>query len=112
MRIDKSKGFKMIEILGKWKKHMDDTDLQIDRFRNFFSVVECDLIDAFEKLQCEYTKQIAKEIGDTDAHWLLWFWLDNDMGKKELYAGYDGNTNPVTGLSALEELITEGARRY
>lgn len=102
----------MIEILEKWKRHIDDADLQIERFRNFSSVVECDLIDSFEKMQCEYTRQIAKEIGDTGAHWLLWFWLDNDMGKKELEAGYDGNINPVTGLYALEELIKEGARRY
>lgn len=102
----------MQEILSKWKRHIEECDLQIERFRDFFNCVECDLIDSFEKLQCEYTKEIADKIGDTDAHWLIWFWLDNDMGKKELEAGYDGNTNPVTGLNALEELIAEGARCY
>jgi hypothetical protein len=102
----------MIEILEKWKDAINETDHEIERFRNFFGVVECDLIDVFEKLQCKYTHAIAKQIGDTDAHWLLWFWLDNGMGTKELSAGYDGNINPVTGLNALEELITEGARRY
>lgn len=102
----------MMKILEKWQKLIAETDAQIERFRDFFNVVECDLIDSVEKLQCEYTQQIAKEIGDTDGHWLLWFWLDNEMGGKELEAGYDGKTNPVTGLNSLEELIAEGARRY
>lgn len=102
----------MLEVLEKWKKQIEDSDAQIERFRDFFNCVECDLIFSFEKLQCEYTKEIAEKIGDTYAHWLNWFWLDNDMGKKELEAGYDGNISPVTGLNALKELIAEGARRY
>jgi hypothetical protein len=100
----------MFEVLEIWQKTILATDEQINKIRNLFNCVECEPIDAFEKLQMEYTRSIAKEIGDHDAHWLLWFWLDNSMGKKGLSAGYDGDINPITGLGALEELILEGLK--
>ena len=102
---------KMFEILEKWQQTIVETDYQVERLQNFLGIVSCDLTNAYEKLQIEYTHAIAEKIGDTGAHWLLWFWLDNGMGKKELGAGYDGNINPVTGLHALEDLIVEGAKR-
>lgn len=101
----------MFKILENWAETIKNTDKQIEKIQGVFNFVESDLTDSVYKLQCEYTKAVAKQVGDFEAHWLMWYWLDNGMGSKEMCAGYDGDISPVTGLNALEDLILEGAKR-
>ena len=58
-----------------------------------------------------YTKTLAQLIGDTDAEWLNWYWLENDMGRKEHEAGYDGTKKPIRNTADLTELILEERNR-
>jgi len=101
----------MIEILEQWQKNILSTDKQVIALHEMFDCGECALITVFEKLQIAYTEAIAEKIGDDDATWLMWYWLDNDMGKGGLNGGYDGATKPITSLQELSELIVEGVRR-
>lgn len=98
---------KISEILKRWHSTISTTDHQIEQLRNFFNCGECDFIDAIDDLQNEYTLAIGKQIGDISANWLLWYWLENQMGKSALRAGRNRILKPVTNLLELEELITE-----
>ncbi|MDZ7922728.1 MAG: hypothetical protein U5M23_01425 [Marinagarivorans sp.] len=99
----------MIKILEKWQKTISETSEQIENVRRVFNCVECDVLNSFERLQVEYTEAIASEVGDS-CEWLLWYWLENDMGALGFDAGYHGNTKPITGLSELEALIIDGKK--
>jgi predicted choloylglycine hydrolase len=97
----------MRDLLEKWKANISETDEQIERFRDFFNVFDCEFLHSIEKLQTEYTHQVAQAVGDTRGS-LMWFWLENKMGADELWAGYGVIMKPITGLDALEALIIEG----
>ena len=57
-----------------------------------------------------YTGALAVEVGDFGG-WLDWYYIENDMGKKAMTAGYNENTNPVKTLCDLCELILEARKR-
>jgi hypothetical protein len=97
----------MIDKLEKWQKTIEETDMQIDRLRDFFGCVDCEFLDAMEKLQCDYTKAVAEIVGD-DSGWLIWYWLDNSMGEYGREAGYDGNLSCIYSLQDLCALIATG----
>lgn len=40
--------------------------------------------------------------------WIDWYIYDNEFGKREFEAGYDGNVKPIKCLDDLFELIDEG----
>ena len=58
-----------------------------------------------------YTKALAQLLGDTESEWLHWYWLENNMGHKELEAGYDKTTKPICHPADLAELILEERNR-
>ncbi len=101
----------MIDTLKKWQEHISKTDAEIKKFMGYFTHVECGLIDSIERLQEEYTKTVGELIGDIEAEWLMWYWLENEMGRKGYPAGYYGNTKPITCLEGLEELVNEGKKQ-
>jgi hypothetical protein len=57
-----------------------------------------------------YTDTLGKFIGN-DAEWLHWYWLENDMGKRGLEAGYGNQLKSIATLEELLNLIEEGLNR-
>lgn len=62
-----------------------------------------DLFDA-------YTAAITTFCADEEC-WAIWFMHDNDMGRKGMEAGYDGNLKAIRTTADLYELISESRKR-
>lgn len=83
----------ILKALEGWEKLIVAIQKDVDTLRDFFKANECPLFEAIYDLQIAYTRQMAKEIGDPD-EWLLWYWLENGMGKRgfEVAQGKDGRS--------------------
>jgi len=75
-----------LNLLQQWEKVIIDFELKMNSLNKLFSVApESEFCYAMEILSESYTKTLAKLLGDND-EMLLWFWLENDMGRGGLTA--------------------------
>ena len=74
------------------------------------TLADAPLVDAMDLVFSAYTRTLAELLGDDPGH-LDWFWIENDMGKAELDAGYDDDIRPIKSLDDLVWLIEEGNKR-
>lgn len=76
--------------IAQWQETMEELDDQQNKLADLFRCAfDAPLFEAIANLQSKYTKAVSKNVGD-QWDWLLWYWLDNDMGRGVLNAVIDG----------------------
>ena len=63
-----------------------------------------------DDLEVGYIKAIAELAGDKD-QWIYWYIYENDFGRKEMEAGFDGKMKRIKSTRDLLNLIEEGKKR-
>jgi len=74
---------------------------------------ESPFIQALHALEMEYTRSVARLVGD-DNKWLEWYWLEIDMGSKEHNTVQLNNENDLRNIKTtgdLAQLIYDLANR-
>jgi len=61
------------------------------------------ILDEYIELLANY----AEDGGD----WISWYIFENDFGKREFEAGYDGHMTKIRNLDDLWDLMEEGRKR-
>ena len=94
-----------LEYLNQWQSCYEKSEAHYQKIKEIFSASPeslnaCKIWEGFRA----YTKAIAKIVGDKD-EWLLWYWLENDMGKEGMKAENRNVIEPIRNLSQLLELI-------
>ena len=104
---------KSIELLEKWRDRHSDIDRLMNSVKEVFgSLPESQFNDTTWKVFADYTEALCIILGDAGApkneSWLVWFWLENDMGLSGLSAGYNSRLTAINTLEQLLELIIKG----
>ena len=95
-----------MRILHIWESGISDSEDAFDPLIELLGLQpEGPLCEMVWNAQSALTSMAAASLGDEEG-WLAWYWLENDMGKKEMKAGYDGNLKKVKSLQDLMELIS------
>lgn len=96
--IDKAK---KLAILTRWQKAIEEADANFDPVVEILGLIpESPLIEAFWCTQSVLTDTTSDLLNDGNG-WLVWFWLENDMGRKGLEAGTEAEKRPIRTLDDL-----------
>ena len=92
-------------------KEIKDFDAEIDKLNEHISAIApgavCDFGGRFLD---DHIKLLSKYLGD-EGDWINWYVFDNNYGKKQLEAGYDGKVLKIDRISRLWDLIEESKKR-
>jgi len=94
------------------KKFIERYEKMEDSFEDIFSifgvgVIDSKLYDGCYGMLDSCIELISLMLDDTH-DWLNWYIYDNECGKKEFKAGYNGNTKKISCLEDILALIEEG----
>ena len=90
--------------LEKWKKVIDDSDVEKGRIIDFLGDTENSLVRAIEIMQHEYTVLVAQITGiPMDA--LCWFWLENEFGNLGRMAGTSPDGSDFMSCGSIDDFI-------
>jgi hypothetical protein len=76
---------------------------EYDKISNLFNI-ESDFMNSVHDLIGFQIKQLSQIIGD-EGGWLEWYIYDNDLGKREYEAGYEGSLKKIKNEEDLLEII-------
>lgn len=92
-------------LIREWAKRIEALEAaHADLYQLTRAAPESPLIDAGLRIAEAYTNAISELVGDTNK-WLMWFWLENDMGAKSLAAGFDPDIVPMQTIEQILEII-------
>lgn len=94
-----------LAILNRWQEAMNHADTHFDQLINIMGLhPEGETLTAVSVLQYVLTESTADLLGD-EFEWLVWFWIENDMGVKGMKAGPPDDMRPIKTLEDLLWLI-------
>lgn len=94
-----------LAILKRWQEAMNHADTHFDQLINLMGLhPEGETLTAVGVLQDALTQTTAELLGDK-SEWLIWFWVENDMGAKGMTAGPTDDMRPIKTLEDLLWLI-------
>lgn len=99
-----------LDMLTEWSiqhKRLSNLDAQLKTI--FGRAAEGEHFDAVWRMFDAYTDALSLALGDTD-DWLIWYFMENDMGAKAMQAGYDGKVRKVKNVRDLLWLIERGRK--
>lgn len=101
-----------IALLQEWKEHHEAAEKVMDGIKASVGLdPHGPLFDMVWRMFDGYTLALGKALGDDFGTWLAWYYMENDMGREGMHAGYDGQLAPIKTLEQLHELIAEGHKR-
>lgn len=95
----------MLPLLREWHDRRADLHKQVDALTAVVGDGDGPLFDAIWHVWSGYTEQLSERFGDADHHWLTWYELENDMGKRKMTAGYGKRVKRIKSLEDLAWLL-------
>ena len=101
-----------IDVLGllkEWELEQVRLERIFDELKKIFGCIpECELFEAMWGNFRKYTEMLERVLGDKNGT-LVWYWLENKMGKGGLKAGVNGAMRSMEGLKDLAWLFETGS---
>jgi len=100
-----------LALLKKWKADHDRAKKMLDDIKAVIGLYEkSPLSDSVWFMFLGFTESLGLLLGDKSS-WLIWFYIENDMGREGRHAGYDGKTKPIKTVNQLYALIVKERKR-
>jgi len=99
----------IIPALTEWQRQIDQSNQMLETLiKPLMLAPESPVYESIWALQASLTAAVAKIVGDK-SEWLIWYQIDNDMGRLALKASpVDGKpTRKIKSISDLAWLIQE-----
>lgn len=91
--------------IAEWQQTMEELEEHQNKLADMFRCAfDAPLFEAIAAMQSKYTKAVARSVGD-ESEWLLWYWMDNDMGRGCLSAAFDNVQYPARTAGELAAVI-------
>lgn len=99
-------------LLQEWKEHHEAAEKVMDGIKASVGLdPHGPLSDMVWRMFDGYTLALGMALGDEFGTWLAWYYMENDMGRKGMEAGYDKKLKPIKTLAHLYALIAEERKR-
>lgn len=98
-----------VELLDKIEKQWRDNDKWFKKMSNLgFEVTEMFCLRDYLDVALEaVAKGVGENIKKGEDTWVSWFAFENDFGRNNYEAGYNGNMRKIKNASQLYDLIME-----
>ena len=97
--------------ISEWQDTMEEMEEHQNKLADFFRCAfDAPIFEAIAAMQSKYTKAVAQVVGD-EHDWLLWYWMENDFGRGNLNAAFDGVQFPARTAGELAAVIERHRQR-
>lgn len=92
-------------LIREWAERITAIDAaHAELCRLTLAALDSPLIDAGLRVAEAYTHATSGLVGDEN-DWLIWFWLENNMGANGLSAGFDPEIVPINSIEQIIKII-------